>query len=74
MNGIDIEKVGNWNVEILSGGSCYRVEMDKNIEIYVQSGIARVYKRNELSDEVDVNFMQPADFNEWLHQVDKKYN
>lgn len=74
MTGIDFQKLGDWNVEVLSGGSNLKVEMDKNIEIYVQDGIARVYKRSDLCDEADVNFMSPDDFNKWLHKVQKIHN
>lgn len=63
----------NWKITALRDGSM-RVEADKHITIFIQHGLANVYKMAELKQEVDVSKYTLSGLENWINETIKELN
>lgn len=61
----------NWKITALRDGSM-RVEADKHIMIFIQHGLANVYKMAELKQEVDVSKYTLSGLENWINETIKE--
>lgn len=70
------QTAGDWTTDHKADSSMI-ISMNKDISIYVQHGIASIYKHAELVTETEVGYMNLHHFNLFLHHVEvnnSKYN
>ena len=62
------QTAGDWTTEHKADGSMI-VYMNKGISIYIQHGIASVYKEADLMTETEVGYMNLDHINLYLHHI-----
>lgn len=65
-------QAGNWIISFKASGAMI-ISMIKSVSVYVQYGIARVYKAGELRTETEVGYMNTIEFNAWLHCIENTF-
>lgn len=64
----------DWITEYKADGTMIIKMDDIRVSVYVQNGIARIYKWAHLKDEVDVKNMTLLDFQDFLNGVRIEFN
>lgn len=64
----------DWMTDYKADGSMIVNMEDIQVSVYIQNGIARIYKRNELKNEADVKDMHLNDFKDFLNGVRIEFN
>lgn len=64
----------DWITEFKSDGSMIVNMEDIHVSVYVQSGIARIYKKADLKNEVEVKNMNLDEFKDFLNGVRIEFN
>lgn len=62
------ETAGDWTTEHKTNGSMI-ISMNKGLSVYIQHGIASVYKHADLLTETEIGYMNPKHFNLYLHHI-----
>lgn len=65
-------QAGDWMTSFKASGAMI-ITMIKSVSIYVQNGIARIYKGGDLCTETEVGYMNTTEFNTWLHNVENSF-
>lgn len=60
---------GDWNTEHKADGTMI-ISMNKGISVYIQQGIANVYRHAELITETEIGYMNPRHLNLYLHHIE----
>lgn len=68
------ESFDDWMTEFKADGTMIVNMEDIHVSVYVQGGIARVYKKADLKTEVDVKAMKLEDFRDFLNGVRMEFN
>jgi hypothetical protein len=64
----------DWITEYKADGSIIVTMEDIHISVYIQRGIARIYKRAHLKQELDIKSMNLLEFHDFLNGIRIEYN